>query len=704
MTSPHLSSLLQWLDDNSVWYDKSKLSIVADDQSNPRSIRVIHPPNGSPAKVDDVVVKMPKDSVLSAKTCLIADILEKFDLDRDLLLTLALLHERSLGPSSPWHSYLASLPPSVPLALPLWSLHDISLLLKGTEAEKREREQREEVERVYREVVQPMVHECEGTFVPKEAFDYERFVDAMTVVTSRAFSVDPYHGPSLVPLADAFNHRSPVLPVPVPSDSPSSTAPHQVPTHQHQHQFAEHVHVESDTEVCRWCGVRWGYCLHDDVDDVGEGEGDGKGDDDDHDDGWSDASSASTTTTSSSSSLLSLPSSSSSLFSLSSDHGPSSSTGSADAAERIEVRCVRGWGGGGGDGGGEGDGDGGKVGEEVFNTYGPHSNASLLRLYGFTDPLPGTNPYDGVSVAMDLVLSTALSLSLLPPPAPTPSRPPSSTSARRRRAPHTARPQRMTDADRVEVRVGVWMGVRWAVEVEGEEGGDGDGEGHVHDHDHPDGGCDHGHSHSHSPSHADNDHDHHLDDHDDSPTHFTFLPRCPAPPSLLLLLHCLALSDGTLASLLDSPSAMASFVERVGRVEEFPTSVGADGEVRGKKGAATVVKEVQGAVSSVHAVVAEVARWRMAEYPTGLSDDERVWEEVVRASTPHTPTALSHLKLRAALVVRISEKRVLQGVVERYSRGAGGGFGGGEVPGEVKENENENAKTNGARGGKRRRK
>ncbi|KAJ3302209.1 hypothetical protein HDU93_006747, partial [Gonapodya sp. JEL0774] len=130
---------------------------------------------------------MPKDSVLSAKTCLIADILEKVDLDRDLLLTLALLHERSLGPSSPWHSYLASLPPSVPLALPLWSLHDISSLLRGTEAEKREREQREEVERVYREVIQPMVHECEGTFVPQSAFDYERFVDAMTVVTSRAF-------------------------------------------------------------------------------------------------------------------------------------------------------------------------------------------------------------------------------------------------------------------------------------------------------------------------------------------------------------------------------------------------------------------------------------------------------------------------------------------------------------------------------------
>src|SRR5271169_4163594 len=79
-------------------------------------------------------------------------------------------------------------------------------------------------------VVEPFLNEMLGGNVPSR---WAMFRRAYTLVSSRAFWVDAYHGLALVPVADAFNH-----------------------TEEH------HVHLETDWEVCRICGAL-NSCPHD---------------------------------------------------------------------------------------------------------------------------------------------------------------------------------------------------------------------------------------------------------------------------------------------------------------------------------------------------------------------------------------------------------------------------------------------------------
>lgn len=69
------------------------------------------------------------------------------------------------------------------------------------------------------------------------------FRRAYTIVSSRAFWVDAYHGLALVPIADAFNHSE-----------------------------EHHVHLETDWEVCRVCGVLEA-CPHDSDEEITTSQG-----------------------------------------------------------------------------------------------------------------------------------------------------------------------------------------------------------------------------------------------------------------------------------------------------------------------------------------------------------------------------------------------------------------------------------------------
>lgn len=95
-----------------------------------------------------IVVKIPKDAILSIKTTGIANILEDESLEGGCSLALALMYEISQKTESPWYGYLQALPIHEDLPI-FWSDEEKSLF-KGTEMEHA----------VYNDLVIIIVHEC----------------------------------------------------------------------------------------------------------------------------------------------------------------------------------------------------------------------------------------------------------------------------------------------------------------------------------------------------------------------------------------------------------------------------------------------------------------------------------------------------------------------------------------------------------------
>ncbi|KAI8365019.1 hypothetical protein EDC96DRAFT_553430 [Choanephora cucurbitarum] len=90
----------------------------------------------------------------------------------------------------------------------------------------------------YNELIVPLLEEHPYVFKRGEApeqdpYSFEKFLKISTLISSRAFEVDAYHENALVPFADIFNHRG----------------------------ENEHVHFETEFEVCDACGALE-YCEH----------------------------------------------------------------------------------------------------------------------------------------------------------------------------------------------------------------------------------------------------------------------------------------------------------------------------------------------------------------------------------------------------------------------------------------------------------
>ncbi|KAI9592288.1 hypothetical protein BDF19DRAFT_451925 [Syncephalis fuscata] len=328
-----------------VWYDKERLEI-----------RVIKEMTGyefgvfarKPLKEDDTVCRIARSAVLSAKNCGIANILEDAasitdtdteDEDEDdmsisdrVALTLGVMFELSRGKSSPWYGYLQSLPHREPLPL-FWSEASLNWL-KGTELEESIVNDKLGIEHDYRTQVAPLVTKYPD-LLKAEDYTLDQFIRVSSVVASRAFFVDDYHGDAMVPLADIFNHRS----------------------------WDEHVHIESELDVCLVCGAAFG-CEHAiDPEDppftsnggIGEGLIE-DGDEEDSDDY---------------------------------EEYEEQTTGGddydgEDEEDRLEMNVV----------------NEARPGDEVYNTYGYHGNAHLLTRYGFAEDV---NPCDVVSIPISMI-------------------------------------------------------------------------------------------------------------------------------------------------------------------------------------------------------------------------------------------------------------------------------------------------------------
>ncbi|KAI0326642.1 SET domain-containing protein [Cubamyces sp. BRFM 1775] len=191
-----------------------------------------------------VVASIPKSSILSVRTCALAEHISfvPHGHGATLSLALALYSEILRGPESAWHLYLQSLPPAtVPIAR-LWGdphafpddtdAREAARWIHGTEIQRELQDEDgcplvDEIRAFYKSDVQPLLDSA-GL-----SASLQGFLRAYSLVCSRAFLVDAYHGLSMVPVADAFNH-----------------------THEN------HVQMASDFHVCPICGSLH-ECPHD---------------------------------------------------------------------------------------------------------------------------------------------------------------------------------------------------------------------------------------------------------------------------------------------------------------------------------------------------------------------------------------------------------------------------------------------------------
>ncbi|XP_042502444.1 N-lysine methyltransferase setd6 isoform X2 [Macadamia integrifolia] len=151
----------------------------------------------------DLVATIPKSACLTIQTSAARDIIEDAGLAGLLGLAVALMYEKSLGEASAWAGYLQLLPDRecVPL---VWTLDELDSLLYGTELHKAVKEDKNLFYEDWKECILPLI--ANGPFkLNPNCFGVEQYFAARSLISSRSFEIDDYHGSGMVPLADLDN-------------------------------------------------------------------------------------------------------------------------------------------------------------------------------------------------------------------------------------------------------------------------------------------------------------------------------------------------------------------------------------------------------------------------------------------------------------------------------------------------------------------
>ncbi|RPD55360.1 SET domain-containing protein [Lentinus tigrinus ALCF2SS1-7] len=187
---------------------------------------------------------IPKRAVLSTRTCAFCEHISwvPYGHGAILALSLALYSEILRGAQSRWFGYLQSLPASIVPIARLWGhpaafaddadAQEAYRWLQGTEVQRELQDDEgmsllTEIDEYYESDVEPLLTSH------KLGPSLSGFLRAYSLVCSRAFLVDAYHGLSMVPVADAFNHEQ-----------------------------KNHVQLTSEYDVCPECGSL-AECPHD---------------------------------------------------------------------------------------------------------------------------------------------------------------------------------------------------------------------------------------------------------------------------------------------------------------------------------------------------------------------------------------------------------------------------------------------------------
>ncbi|KAG8054515.1 hypothetical protein GUJ93_ZPchr0001g32693 [Zizania palustris] len=154
----------------------------------------------------DLVATIPRGACLTPRTSGAAAAIEAAELGGPLALAVAVMYERARGSESPWNAYLRLLPECEPVPL-VWPADEAERLLAGTELDKIVKQDRQFISEDWKECIEPLILSEELQIQPDD-FSLEKYFSAKSLLSSRSFRIDSYHGSGMVPLADLFNHKT----------------------------------------------------------------------------------------------------------------------------------------------------------------------------------------------------------------------------------------------------------------------------------------------------------------------------------------------------------------------------------------------------------------------------------------------------------------------------------------------------------------
>ncbi|XP_043715402.1 N-lysine methyltransferase setd6-like isoform X2 [Telopea speciosissima] len=151
----------------------------------------------------DLVATIPKSACLTIQTSAAREIIEDAGLAGLLGLAVALMYEKSLGEVSAWAGYLQLLPDSECAPL-VWTLDEVDSLLNGTELHKTVKEDKTLFYEDWKECILPLIVNGPIKLNPN-CFGVEQYFAVRSLIASRSFEIDDYHGVGMVPVADLDN-------------------------------------------------------------------------------------------------------------------------------------------------------------------------------------------------------------------------------------------------------------------------------------------------------------------------------------------------------------------------------------------------------------------------------------------------------------------------------------------------------------------
>ena len=199
-----VGAFCSWMELAGIEYTHEAIDIVG---TSPGTLSIV--------AVDDIpeqyiIATIPKQSCITVLTTELSDILREEGLAGGLGLVIAVWFEKGIGKASIWAGYFESLQDKENLPI-FWSMEERELL-QGTEIDPSDvQEDYNDVMDDYVAHVVPLLKKYPDVFSQMSDTNVESFLEAASLVASRAFGVDDVHGDGMVPLADVFNHKVSVV-------------------------------------------------------------------------------------------------------------------------------------------------------------------------------------------------------------------------------------------------------------------------------------------------------------------------------------------------------------------------------------------------------------------------------------------------------------------------------------------------------------
>lgn len=196
MSSRRLRAFKRWMNSNNVNYSDT-LDFVFDADGSISVHSLIN------LQINDLIATIPKSSCLTIKTSKAKEMIEELEFDGALGLSVAMMYERSLKEKSVWDGYFKVLNEREEVPV-VWSNEEVELLC-GTELHKVVKHDKNCLHDDWKVHIEPLIQPYN---LDPSYFGVEQYFSAKSLVSSRSFEIDDYHGYGMVPLADLFNHKT----------------------------------------------------------------------------------------------------------------------------------------------------------------------------------------------------------------------------------------------------------------------------------------------------------------------------------------------------------------------------------------------------------------------------------------------------------------------------------------------------------------